>query len=323
MFIDDLKASAIQLKANFMRSLISTEYHPLPVIGQLEMHARLVRKQCGVNRTHAKNMVAHYHGYSDWRHLLSGVEQQAQPNIRTDIAWIENPKIKQEVERYIHQLPEAVLNAFADHTPEADTLLKAVLEKRPGNLFDAEVVSLHGAFFPEEAYEPETHEIVTALLFRDNSILSRLKYMRDNNLTTINPHIENYRTGWRTYCYITLKNNNHVDVAIRELDSYIFPSAHLENFFTTSWYIPYILSHIQQMVNSLRSAGYRGAVSLHRVNNEGLLEYYRHYRSGEPDRYSCANVPWMDERIAALNEALIAAGAREVHQPGGCLAFDI
>ncbi|MGP3593612.1 hypothetical protein [Vagococcus sp. WN89Y] len=322
MSIDDLKASAIQLKEHFRRSLLSPEYHPLPVISQLEMHARLIRKQCGVTRTHAKDMVAYYHGYSDWQHLLNGVRHRALPNIRTDIAFPDTPQIKQDVENYIRQLPDAVLAAFARHTPQADTLLKAVLEKRPEHLFDAEVSSLHRAFFPEEEYEPDTNEIVTALLFRDNCILSRLKYMRDNNLTSTNPHIENYRTGWRTYCYINLKNNNQVDVEIRELDSYIFPSAHLENFFTTPWHIPYIFSHLQQMMNSLRRAGYHGTVALHRVNNEGLLEYYRHYGTDELTRYSCADVPWIDERIAALNEALMDAGARAVNTTGGCLAFD-
>lgn len=322
MFIDDLKASASQFKYSFQRLRLSPLYHPLPAPGQLEMHARLIRKQCGVNRSHAKDMVAYYHGYSDWQHLMKGVRLQAAPNISTDIAWIENPQSKQQVSDYIENLPPAVLAAFASREPEPDTLLRAVVDKRPEHLFDAEVVALHSAFFPEEMYEPDTREIINALLFRDNSILSRLQYMQDNNLTTINPHIENYRTGWRTYCYITLKSHHHVEVSIRELDSYIFPSVHLENFFTTAWYIPYIVSHIMQMLNTLRNGGYRGTVSLHRVNNEGLREYYRHYGTNELTRYSCADVPWIDERIAALNEALIAAGGREVKTPTGCLAFD-
>lgn len=323
MLLDDLKASASRLKASFLRSRLSTEYHPLPVVGQLDMHARLIRKQCGVNRSQAKEMVAYYHGYSDWQHLLNGVRLHALPNITTDVAWIEKPEIKQQVKDSIETLPAAVLRAFADHEPEADTVLKAVLDKRPDHLFDAEVVALHGAFFPDGDYEPDTDEIVAALLSRDNSILSRLKYMRDNNLTTINPHIENYRTGWRTYCYITLKNNNQVDVSIRELDSYIFPSAHLEKFFTTSWYIPYICAHLLQIVNTLRQRGYHGTVSLHRINNEGLREYYRHIRTDEWVRYSCADVPWIDDRIATLNDALIAAGARAVNKPAGCLTFDV
>lgn len=322
MLIDDLKASATQLKASFLRLRLSPDYHPLPVVGQLEMHARLIRKQCGVNRSQAKDMVAWYHGYSNWQHLLTGVRLQAPPNFYTGIDWVDKPDIKQQVNRYIETLPDAVLSAFADHEPEAGTLLKAVLDKRPDHLFDAEVASLHGAFFPEDLYEPDTDEIVTALLFRDNSILSRLKYMRDNNLTTVNPHIENYRTGWQTYCYITLKNNNRVEVSIRELDSYIFPSAHLEKFFTTGWHIPYILAHLRQIINSLRNGGYHGTVLLHRINNEGLREYYRHFVTNELTRYSCAGVPWMDGRIATLNEALIAAGARAVNTPSGCLAFD-
>lgn len=322
MFLDDLKASANKLNESFKRLRLSPEYHPLPAVGQLEMHARFLRKQCAINRSYAKDMVAYYHGYSDWQHLLQGVCQRALPNTRTDVPYLENNEEKQRVYDFINTLPAAVINAMAGYHAEPGTLVRAVLDKRPDLLFDAEIAALYRAFFTDESYTLDTDEIITALLFRDNSILSRLKYLRDNKLTTTNPHIDNYRTGWRTYCYITLSGQNRVEVSIRELDSYIFPSAQLEHFFTTPWHIPYILSHIQQIMHSLRHAGYTGTLTLHRVNNEGLLEYYS--RAGKPGltRYSCAGVPWIDERIAALNLAAIEAGARAVSTPHGCLAFD-
>jgi hypothetical protein len=322
MFLNDLKARFIQFQ-------LAPDYHPLPARSRLEMHARYLRVQCGITRTCAKDMVAYYHGYSDWRHLLAGAQQGARPNRMTDIHFLESADEKQKVSEFIKALPAYVLTALKQYVPAPNTLLRAVLEQRPEHLFDAEIATLYYAFFDDEAYEYKTEEIVSSLLARDNSILSHIKRMSYRKLTRTNPHIYNYRTGWKTYCYINLLSNNHVDISVRELDSFIFPSVYLDHFFNTRWCIPYILSHIQQMIAELRHAGYVGTISLYRVNNEGLYEYYRRYGQDGLSRYGYSDAPWIDEKIKALNLALVAAGARLVgggEQNGlsvyGHLAFD-
>lgn len=297
------------LKSSFRDFILNPEYHTLPTLGQLEMHARLLRTQSNIKRSHAKDMVAYYHGYGDWQHLLAGLRHRELPNRRTDIPFINIPEEKQKVVRLIETLPDSVLKRLAGYEPEPNTVLRAILDQRSDHLFEAEISALYSELFADETYEYEPDEVVAAVIFRDNSILSRIKYMCDRSLEVTNPHIYNYRTGWRTYCYINLKDDRTVEISIRELDSFIYPSVRHGLFFMTQWHVSYILSHIQQIMNTLKCAGYSGEIKLHRVNNEGLLEYYTAYGHVGLSRYSCADEPWINEKVDELNIALIEAGA--------------
>ncbi len=248
-----------------LATLIEPETFNYPPYHKIELHVTTLKKTLEVQHCHAQEMVAYYYQCGSWGELkncatkLKLSESASILNSREDHLTAEQGRVVLE-----RLLSSEDLSDIKKWPLLPNSISFAISKRRLDWLLDDEVGMLVESVFEGRAKPYKT--VSKALLYHDTNIATHVAAQVFRNRW-----IKDFKFGFTFYCYMD-KNDNHVTLTIKEMDSYFYPPGDIEKCFTRAWFPQHVEGYLDYLMRCLRKAGFHGELILYTVNNHNVVD---------------------------------------------------